>query len=164
MELTTFGAAIKFAIDLETQVMNVYEDAAGAAKRAETRDTFVAFSVANKKRKAMLERLYNENVYSDQDTGIFEPIPGLKGTDYLINTESTSELNYSDILVLAMEMEEKSNSFCLDMVAQLKSRRRGVSRIFEKMAQENYDRRLNLKSLNDSLLSGRKKSLFREIV
>ena len=150
MELTTFGAAIKYAIRLETQAMNIYNDAAQAAKNKEYKSILFDLSASNKKRKAMLENLYNENVYSDQDTGIFEPIPGLEGDSYLTQSQQSNKVEFSKIISLGMEMEEKSKSFYLDLAAQLKSRRRGLAKKLEKTAQVNLERRLKLKSLQDN--------------
>jgi len=152
MEMTNLGAALKFTMELETQAMKIYDNLVQLTKDTELEGTFLAFSGSCKKRKSMMENLYNENVYSDQDSGIFEPLPGMNGADYLTTTDPTNELkNYPAILKLAIEMEEKSNRFYLDLAAQLKSRRRGVARNFEKMAQENYDRNLKLQSLYEPL-------------
>ena len=152
MELTTFGAAIKYAIGLETQAMNIYNGAAQAEKNKEYKSILFDLSASNKKRKAMLENLYNENIYSDQDTGIFEPIPGLEGDSYLTQSQQSNNVEFSGIISLGMEMEEKSKSFYLDLAAQLKFRRRGLTKKLDKIAQENLERRLKLKSLQNNFL------------
>ena len=148
MELTTFGVALKYAINIETQAIEFYED---IAKYAEPNDNFMAFAAANKKRKAMLERLYNDNVYSDMDTGIFEPLAGLNGTEYFSDIKPAPETNYPDVLKMAIDVEEKTKRFYLDLAAQLSSRRSGVAKNFEKMVQENHDRKHKLESLLDKV-------------
>jgi rubrerythrin len=149
MELTTLGAALSFAIDLETQAMKIYEARARDTTCSEHRDIFLTFSATNGNRKAMLERTYKENVYSDQDTGIFEPIPRLKSDDYKIHTEITERNDPSQVLILSMEIEENSQKFYQDLANGLGSGWRTNIRTFEKMAWENNDRRLKLKSLHE---------------
>ena len=146
MELNTFGAALKFAMDLENHAIRVYSEVAQYIEHDKTKDTFLALAATNEKRKAMLERLYNENVFSDMDTGVFEPIAGLKEIDYFFDAKSTNEMKYPGILTVVMLLEEKTKRFYLDLAAQIKFRRGAVSNFFGKLAQENQDRILKLNS------------------
>jgi rubrerythrin len=150
MELKTLGDGLTFGMNLEMQASEVYANAARDAKNVEMKETLLGFAAVNKKRKVILEKIYNENIYSDMDTGIFEPITGLKAVDYLIEIKPASEINSLTILILAIELEEKENKFYIDLASQIKSRR-GIARIFEKMAQENYDRKLKLRSIHDKV-------------
>ena len=146
-----FGAAIKYAIDLEIQGMNIYEYGARKSKNTKSEETLLDLAASNKKRKEMLEKLYGENIYSDQDTGIFEPIGGLETARYITQNQKLDQVDFSGILSLGMGIEEKSKSFYLDMAAQLEFRRRGIAKKLQKIAHENSERRLKLKSLQDSV-------------
>lgn len=147
MELNTFGAALKFAIDLETRALETIEKACQITEDPETQKMFLAFSDANRTRKATLERLYNDSVYSDMDTGIFEPIRRLKVTDYLISSKTDQSSDYLDVLSGAKDIEERCNKFYIDLANEIKSRLRGAARAFEKMAKENAERSSKIKSV-----------------
>ncbi|MEW6114055.1 MAG: hypothetical protein AB1664_18120 [Thermodesulfobacteriota bacterium] len=147
MKLTNFGAALKFATDAEVYAIEVYEEASHKVVDPEARDLLLSFAAANRKRKAMLERLYKENMYSDMDTGIFEPIAGLNDTDYAIQTKPSYEGGLPDILESAAKFEDAIERFYSDLAAQLKSRRAALARELVKAAQENSDGKLKLKSL-----------------
>ena len=143
----TFGAAIKFAIALESQAIEVYENAGQSARDTGSKEMFQTFSAISRKRKTMLENLYNENVYSDQDTGIFEPIPSLNGAAYLTEAELEEQTSFSQISSLVIQMEERIKRFYLDLSFRVHSQKRGLSKIFEKMARENDDHRSKMESL-----------------
>jgi len=147
MKLTNFGAALKFATDRETHVIEVYEEASRTLSDPEVKGLLLSFAAGSKKRKAMLERLYKENVYSDMDTGIFEPIAGLNDSDYTIQNKPSHEGSLPEILKSAILIEDAIERFYLNLAAQLKSRRSGLARELVKAAQENSEGRLKLKSL-----------------
>src|SRR5208337_4080562 len=146
MKLTNFGAALKFATDSEAHVIEVYEKAGHKLVDPEVQGLLLSFAALSKKRKAMLERLYKENMYSDMDTGIFEPIAGLNDTDYATQVKPSYERGLSDILKWAIEVEDAIETFYRDLAAQLKSRRSGLARELVKAAQEISDGKLKLKS------------------
>jgi rubrerythrin len=149
MELSTFGAALKFAMDLETRGIETFEKAHEIAQDPKAKEMFLAFSDANRRRKATLESLYNESVYSDMDTGIFEPIRRMKTTDYLSPSKINKSPDLFAVLSGARDIEEKSNNFYLDLANEVKSRLRRVASNFEKMAGENAERALKIKAIQD---------------
>jgi rubrerythrin len=145
MKLINFGAALKFATDSEAHVIEVYEEAGQKLVDPEVKGLLLSFAALSKKRKALLERLYKENTYSDMDTGIFEPIAGLNDTDYSTHAKPSYEGGLPDILKWAIEIEDAMERFYHDLAAQLKSRRSGLAREFVKAAQEISDGKLRLK-------------------
>ncbi len=146
MKLTNFGAALKFATDSEAHFIEVYEEAGHKLVDPDVKGVLFSFAELHKKRKAMLERLYKENMYSDMDTGIFEPIAGLNDTDYATQVKASYEGGRADILKWATEIEDVIERFYRDLAAQLKSRRSGLAREFVKAAQEISGGKLKLRS------------------
>lgn len=69
-ELSTFGAIMSHAIELETKIAQYYRDKGETARAAET-----------DRRRATLERVRRENVVEIQ----LEPIHGLNAEDYLLD-------------------------------------------------------------------------------
>jgi rubrerythrin len=145
MELAYLGAALQFGINLETQAGQLYQYLSQSAQDEEQKRIIDQLLKSNEKRKRKLERVYTDNIYSDQDTGIFEPISSIEGDDYLVNI--SIEEDYIGLLVHIVELEEKCERFYYRLVEVLQHRRQSLSRDFEQMAQENHDRFLVIKSI-----------------
>ncbi len=73
MELTTFGAVVKFALDVETEVSRFYESALGATTDPDLRKLLESLFHRGQKRIKTLLRVRRENVTEM----ILEPIAGL---------------------------------------------------------------------------------------
>ena len=142
MELGTLGAVLAFAIKLEGRSAEYYEDAASLAKDSPTSDVFLSLAEAKRKRKALLERSRRENI----NEMLLEPITGLKGSDHLIEMQLSSKMGYYDALRLAIEWEENSRRFYLDAAGRVNLPE--LTRVFEKLGQENGDHKLRLESLH----------------
>ncbi|MBL7213420.1 MAG: hypothetical protein ISS61_13670 [Desulfobacteraceae bacterium] len=147
MELNTFGAALKFVMDLETRAIETFEKAYQFTEDPESRKVLLALIDENRVRKAALERLYNDSVFSDMDTGIFEPIRRLEATDYLITSETGRRSGFFELLSGAKDIEEKSSKFYIDLGNEIRSRLRGAARTLEKMAKKNAERSVRIESI-----------------
>ena len=143
MELGTFGAALGFAIELEGRSAEFYQEAASLVKDSLAEGVFLALAGARRKRKELLERSRRENI----NEMLLEPIVGLKGSDYLVETELSSKMGYYDALRLAIEWEENSRRFYLHGARRVNLPE--VTRVFEKLGEENADHKLRLESLHD---------------
>ena len=62
MKLINFGAALKFATDSEVHAVKVYEEASQTLIDPEVKGLLLSCAASGKKRKALLERLYKENI------------------------------------------------------------------------------------------------------
>jgi len=82
-----------------------------------------------------------------QKAASLEPIAGLKGSNYLVETELSSQMGYYDALRLAIELEEKSRRFYVDAAGRVNLLE--VTRVFEKLAEENANHKLRLESLHN---------------
>ncbi len=88
------------------------------------------------------------SVFSDEDTGIFEPIAGLANTDYMVSQATGTDNEQSLVsLAHAIGVAEKAHGFYVDLAAALRSRRRGLSKRFENMARKNSNGKQKLISL-----------------
>lgn len=149
MELNNLGEVLRFAIKLEGSSEEFYEKKLKSETRSKLRNFFSDLSKENKKRKLRIENLYKENVYSDQDTGIFEPIAELNSDDYLNFKRNEISISDIDYLTLAAEIEKNAYKFCHDISNIMNSRRKDISIIFEKMAKQNLERKEKIESLQE---------------
>ncbi len=145
MELTTLGTALKFAMELESTAMEVFDAAAEAESSLDRKSLFADLSASSADRKAKVEKLYNENIYSDMDTGIFEPLQPMSGGAYAVRPESS--VTTPAFIIESIEMERKSGQFYSDLAAQFKTRRRSIAKGLEKMAADNGNRKKRLEML-----------------
>lgn len=143
MELGTLGAVLRFAIELESRSAEFYQKAASLAKHSLAEGVFLALAEVKRKRKELLERSRRENI----NEMLLEPISGLKGSNYLVETELSSQMGYYDALRLAIELEEKSRRFYVDAAGRVNLLE--VTRVFEKLAEENANHKLRLESLHN---------------
>jgi rubrerythrin len=144
MELGTAGSILAFAIKLEGKSAEFYEEAASLAKDSARMEVFLSLAEAKRKRKKLVERSRREYV----NEMLLEPIEGLQGSDYLVETELSSKTDYSAAWRLAMELEENSRRLYLDAAELITLPQ--VARVLRKLGQENADHRLRLQSLHES--------------
>ena len=149
MEITTFGEALRLGTALESSSAKFYEEALQVVPKT-FKDIFSTLLNSKNKRQELLIRLYDDNVYSDQDTGVFEPISAMKSCDYLIHIESKENITIDDILVLSEKLESKISRFYFDLASRLKSRQSRLSKKFERIGRETLEEMAELKSLDYS--------------
>lgn len=143
MELGTLGAVLRFAIELEGQSAEFYQEAASLARHSLAEGVFRALAEAKKKRKELLERSRREYI----NEMLLEPIAGLKVSDYLMETKLSSKMGCYDALRLAIEWEETSRRFYMDGVGGVNLPQ--LTRLFEKLSEENGDHKLRLESFHN---------------
>ena len=144
MELGTVGAVLAFAIKLEADSAQFYGEAASLAKASPAGEVFLSLAAAKRKRKERVERSRREYM----NEMLLEPITGLEGSDYVVDTTLTPEMDARAALRLARELEESSHRLYLDAAEKI-SHLPQMSRVFKKLAQEIADHKLRLESLHD---------------
>jgi len=84
MAITTVGAALEFAGNLENAVEKAHLESADQAADSRLKAQLEKLAAAGNKRRSALKRLYDEHVYSDMDTGVLAPIASLTAQDYAL--------------------------------------------------------------------------------
>ncbi|MFC2048170.1 hypothetical protein ACFLSK_01920 [Chloroflexota bacterium] len=147
MDIPTFGALLRFAMELEKQYLTAYEEASRETDDTRIKEMFLNLAQANNKSQSLVERLYNESIFSDMDIGVQEPISGLRRSDYLAESKPFVGTGRVDFLKMAIKREERAQQFYLDAALQVKARRPAVARSLEKLAKEKTERKAKLESL-----------------
>jgi len=146
MGLNTASAVISFYSKLEDQAAKFYEDLARNEKYAEGRETFLAFARENKRHKEEVLRAYRQVITDALEACFFA---SLNESAYQVKTELTEDMSYSDVLKIAMELEERIYKFCIDAGKSSKSLLAGIPKAFERVAEIKAKRKLKLRSLYD---------------
>ena len=139
VELNTFGAIIRFAIELETTITGFYKQ----IEDVQTTELFRTLGNLHKRRIAILEEILREKL----NELILEPISGLNIDKYSIEMVELSVMDNSQISQIkefAISIEKKSENFYLDSAKLAKSFSAEVTRIFERFGREN---KLNVEKL-----------------
>jgi len=132
MELGTFGAIMRFAMELEQRASDFYEQAAGA--------TFHELARGSRKRLGRLKRARREMV----SEMILESITGLDGDAY--NVDLDPQADEAGLLRQARIWEQTCARFYQDAAAKMPIRE--VVRLFQRLARENQKRKAQFSSLD----------------
>ncbi|MGY5875293.1 MAG: hypothetical protein RTU30_06075 [Candidatus Thorarchaeota archaeon] len=143
MDLGTFGAVMKFALQLEEDSHSFYESAIIGVSNDEIKTTFNSLMQRSEKRRELLERVRRENVTEM----ILEPISGLEISDYSIVTLCQSDLDDTKRCELAISIEVKRHRFYEDAGGKIEFLIEAAD-AFERLADENEE---NIDSLRNFL-------------
>ena len=142
-ECTTFGAVIRFALELEKGAAGVYDELAKEPKAASAAETFKALSAAHKKRGELLEFTRREKL----NEMILEPISELKGENYLIDTRTPKGVDAKAAAKFASKIEETSAKFYADSARIAKNLMAEAARTMERLGKENLANKAKLDAL-----------------
>ena len=141
--LNTAGAFIRFHGEIEDKIIDFYKNLAIDERYSEGRDTFSDFSKENQKHKEMILRTYRE-VITDALEAAF-PLRSLDEADYEINTKLTGDMNLQDVIKRAIEIEEKSQKYCVDAGESTSGLLADIPQAFEWVARRKTRRIQKLK-------------------
>ncbi len=132
MELGTFGAIMRFAIELEQQAVAFYE----SGMSGDTESVFQSLARQSRKRARRLERARRESI----SEMILESIVGLEPENY--TTDVDPDLDRDARLDQGVALEEAQARFYREAAEKIPML--GVVRLFRRMAEENERRRERL--------------------
>jgi hypothetical protein len=142
VELGTFGAILKFALNLENGASAFYDSVVKKIENQTLRAMLEEFYRRKKKRIQLLTRVRRENVTET----ILEHISGLNGDDYQAVPTIPEELNELQICELSAKMEERIHEFY--NVAAIKiGFLYEAADAFERLAEENIENKEKLLAL-----------------
>ena len=145
MELGTFGAVIKFALELEAMAAAFYETASAITSTEQLKIPFEGHIQKRLMRMETLKRLRRENTTEM----ILEPIHGLQDEEYRVKSECPEGCPDEELLKLALELEERNQRFYEDAAKKIEFLIEPAD-IFERFAEENGDNATSLRKMKQS--------------
>jgi hypothetical protein len=136
MALTTVGMALEFAGKLEDKLEAVYHQLTDSTNDDQMKENILSLIKATNKRKVGLKRLYDDNVYSDMDTGVLAPIASMQEEDYAKSAPLSSSTDDKYLLECMAMCKNTLERFYRDLSGRLSSGPRPILRRIEKMALE----------------------------
>lgn len=121
---------LDFAIQNEQNAVDFYTELAKTAKTNDMRSTFEQFASEEIGHKARLTKIREEGIFTLSS----EKVADLKIADYVVISESKSDMSYEQALVLAMKKEKAA--FKLYLKLSEKAPTESLKQLFLGLAQE----------------------------
>ena len=141
MELGTFGAIMKFALETENDVTSFYESVKGLAKSEELASLFDGLASRGQKRTKTIERIRRENVTEM----ILEPITGLDSDTFTPVTTIPESPDDKALQEIAGDIEDSLHAFYTQAAVKVEFLSE-VAYAFELLAEANEEASQSLSS------------------
>lgn len=149
MSFSSFEEIIMFARDKEKEAVEFYSGLAKQAKFSGARETLEGFAKEEQKHYDMLNDLgKGKKALADYD---FKWIPDIKRSNYLVDSDDPKDMDYTDLLRLAMKREEKSLKLYNEL--QEKAESEEMKNVFKMLCQEEAKHKLALETLYDDFMA-----------
>ena len=142
-ECTTFGAVIRFALELEKGAAAAYEELAANSGLSTGAETFKSLAALHKKREQLLEHTRREKL----NEMTLEPIQDLDGSKYIIDAEVPDGIDVKAAVGFASAIEERSAGFYAESSKVAKPLFAEAARILDKLGKENEANKAKLAEL-----------------
>jgi rubrerythrin len=106
MEIAAFDEIIEFAIGSEQEAVDAYTAASEMVKQRSVRQMLLGLADQERMHKRKLENIDRSSVPGAAVAGV----PDLKIADYMDDVTITAEMDYQDVLTVAMKREEKAHN------------------------------------------------------
>ncbi len=133
-----FQEIINFAVERETEAERFYNDAADRAKWPHIKALLLEMAKEENGHAKYLQGLKLDKI----EHGNLKPIPDLKLSDYMVEMEYQPDMDFQQIMIIAMKREERAvklyeelGNTCTDP---------GVCKLFSMMAEEERKHKFNL--------------------
>ena len=148
MDRRQFDEVIAFAIEKEQEAVDAYTTASSTVKRSHIKAMLLELAAQEERHKHKLQAIELERLESSH----IADIPDLKIADYSDSVEITSDMDYQDVLSVAMKREEGAHN--LYTILASNTTEPELKRLFELLAQEEAKHKLALeKEYDEHVLS-----------
>jgi rubrerythrin len=143
MEEHRFGAIIDYAIDREQEAVRFYHELQDSVHFIERRRLLIDLEKMEQGHITVLERIRRDDI----DQLEIPEVDDLHISDYIVTDEPSGELNYQDILIIAMKREETSHRLYNDLAD--KNINDKLKKLFLKLASEEAKHKLIFERMYD---------------
>jgi rubrerythrin len=145
VELRTFGAVLRFAMELEARAEELYNNLVSRIGDEDPKaaELFTKYSREHSRRHRMLEEIRQRNI----NEVLLEPISGIESGTYTINTDTPGKADSLKAVNVARDTEEKTASFYADTYKVGRAALGEAATAFKRFQQQNRERERILLSL-----------------
>ncbi len=146
MRKDDFNAIIDFAVDREKEAVEFYKNLQGKAKFSEMKEMLKDLETMEKGHIIYLEKVREKGIEKIE----VSEVKDLKISDYMIEMEPTPEMDYQNILIVAMKREQKSK----ELYEELAQRFAGseIEKLLLKIASDETEHKLRFEKLYDQFV------------
>jgi rubrerythrin len=138
-----FDEVVQFAIDAEQEAVDAYTTASEVVKRKNVKEMLLGLAQQERMHKARLQSIDRARV----SVASIANVPDLKIADYMDDVTITADMDYQDILVVAMKREEKSHNLYTTLASNTDDEE--LSKVFRFLAAEEAGHKLKLEKEYD---------------
>ncbi|HXK49961.1 MAG TPA: ferritin family protein [Clostridiales bacterium] len=143
MKKDDFSAIIDFAVDREKEAVEFYQDLQTKTKFAEMKETLKDLEMMERGHINTLETIRKQGIEKVE----VKEVADLKISDYMADIEPAPEMDYENILIVAMKREQKSKDLYEDLAARFKGEE--IEKILLKIASEEAEHKLRFEKIYD---------------
>ena len=139
MELGTFGSVLKFAMEMENEVIEFYRKTSTTLNDQKVAGLFTEFVNRGEKRVKTLERVRRENTTEM----ILEPIVGFDSNEYPVNTAIPDKADEKALREIALDIESTLERFYIAAAQKIEFLSEAAY-AFELLAEKNTEAKKHL--------------------
>jgi rubrerythrin len=143
MKKDLFDEIVQFAIDGEQEAVDAYTTASEIVTRANVKSMLLNLARQEQMHKERLESIDRERV---AETAIVN-VPDLRIADFMDDVTITADMDYQDILAVAMKREERAHNLYSTLASNTDDAE--LKKVFEVLAQEEAGHKLALEKEYD---------------
>jgi len=143
MELKKFDEIIDFAVEREVDAIKFYQDLQKMVRFESQRELLREFEEMEKGHVAMLENIRK----SDLSRIDVPRIQNLQISDYMVESPPTADMNFEDIITIAMKREESAQKLYVEMAGSIDDAQ--AQKLFLRLAAEEAQHKLHFETLYD---------------
>ena len=140
----TFEKIISFAIEKEDEAAKLYKDLSGRVQKPNAKVMFDELAAEEVKHGELLKGMIEKSI-PDLPS---EKVTDLKISDYLVEMPFKPDMDYQDILIMAMKREESAVKLYNDMASRVQEAK--IKDLLKFMSQQEAKHKLRLETEYDS--------------
>jgi len=149
MEFKSIDDILQYAIDKEIEAAEFYEQAAGNIELRGVKAVLEEYAAEERKHEKMLKDLQADKGRIGQYQ--FKKIQDIKRSDYLVEMEYRPDMDYVDLMRLAMKREEKANKLYVTLAKATDDAE--YAEFFKMLAQEEMKHKNSLETIYDDFMA-----------
>ncbi|MBI4743657.1 MAG: ferritin family protein [Actinobacteria bacterium] len=144
MNNKAFKDILDYAIEKEIEAASFYEATSDLAESPNVKQMFKEMSFMELGHKQKLEQITEKDVEERK----IEDIRDLKISDYMIEEDFKPDMDYQEVLILAMKREEKAHQLYSDLAEKTSDSE--IKKLFQLLAQEEAKHKLGIETEYDA--------------
>ncbi|MBN1637867.1 MAG: ferritin family protein [Ignavibacteriales bacterium] len=136
-------AVIAFAIDREEEAVQFYQDLQGRVKFESFKDVLRDFEDMEKSHIRALEQFEKSNFIPSE----LPIVESLSIAEYIVDVEPNEEMDFQDIIIIAMKREEKAENLYRNLAETTENR--DIKNLFLRLANEEAKHKIHFEKIYD---------------